>query len=74
MPTRRVGLIAAVNGDGVLVTGGAATVTNLGVIVGATATSGAAVYLGRGGVVTNGESGKTLGLIIRPADRKWARS
>ncbi len=57
------GRIAAVNGDGVIVMSGAATVANLGRIVGATATSGAAVYLGRGGVVTNGESGKTLGLI-----------
>jgi hypothetical protein len=62
------GRITAAAGDGVFVMGGAAIVTNLGLIVGATATSGAAVYLGGGGIVTNGKSGNTLGLICGRRD------
>jgi hypothetical protein len=55
--------IIAIGGDAVFVTSGAATVTNSGAIIGGAGAGGAAVYLGGGGSVINGESGKALGLI-----------
>jgi hypothetical protein len=55
--------ITASGGDAVFVMSGAATVTNSGAITGGAGTGGAAVYLGGGGSVINGESGKALGLI-----------